>query len=301
MKFRFPVAAATLLFLTSFGAVYGQSRVQYVIQINHDGSASWVIKQTGIDILPSTPEQLQRNLTLLSEVTWNKIGRTVNASVTLITYNSTFQSSYTAIEYWIHWTNFSRVENSSITVGDVFQVKDFFAQLFGEGELELIYPPEYMTVEPVLPQPHERDDLLQTLRWYGTQDFIDQVPVIGLQKRPTTFFDMPFQNLAFVLGLVLAAGGSSICFYVFKLRKKKHEMATKPVVPAIIESSEESIVRALAKAGGSLCQSTIADQCKFSKAKTSQLLAVMEKKGMVARYKRGRDKIVNLLEDVEGK
>jgi uncharacterized membrane protein len=38
----------------------------------------------------------------------------------------------------------------------------------------------------------------------------------------------------------------------------------------------------------------IAEQCRFSKAKTSQLVAALEQKGVVRRYKKGRDKIVTL-------
>jgi uncharacterized membrane protein len=48
-------------------------------------------------------------------------------------------------------------------------------------------------------------------------------------------------------------------------------------------------------------QSDINDALKFSKAKTSQLLAALEKKGDITRYKKGRDKIVNLAERVKEK
>jgi len=48
--------------------------------------------------------------------------------------------------------------------------------------------------------------------------------------------------------------------------------------------------------GGSAYQSTIIEQCKFSKSKTSELLSALEKKGTVRRYKKGRDKIVSLNE-----
>ena len=41
-------------------------------------------------------------------------------------------------------------------------------------------------------------------------------------------------------------------------------------------------------------QSAIVEQTKFSKAKTSQLLTSLEKRGNITRYKKGRDKIVNL-------
>jgi uncharacterized membrane protein len=63
-----------------------------------------------------------------------------------------------------------------------------------------------------------------------------------------------------------------------------------------LERDEEKILKSLAANGGSQYQTQITELCRFSKAKTSQLLSVLEKKGMVTRYKKGRDKIVTLTE-----
>jgi uncharacterized membrane protein len=56
-------------------------------------------------------------------------------------------------------------------------------------------------------------------------------------------------------------------------------------------------VKLIKSSGGTLHQSAITDQFGFSKAKTSQLLAVLERKGIIRRYKKGRDKIVVLVEE----
>jgi uncharacterized membrane protein len=64
----------------------------------------------------------------------------------------------------------------------------------------------------------------------------------------------------------------------------------------IVETDEEKIVRLLKSSHGSLHQSAIVEQCRFSKAKTSQLLAALESRGVVRREKKGRDKIVALVE-----
>jgi uncharacterized membrane protein len=66
------------------------------------------------------------------------------------------------------------------------------------------------------------------------------------------------------------------------------------------ETEEEKVLRVLRSNGGSAYQSAITEQCRFSKAKTSQLLTALERKGAVRRYKKGRDKIVNLIEQVKG-
>ena len=54
-------------------------------------------------------------------------------------------------------------------------------------------------------------------------------------------------------------------------------------------------MRTLRAAGGQLRQSTIVNQCKFSKAKTSILLSRMEEEGKVKRIEKGRQKIVVLI------
>jgi uncharacterized membrane protein len=68
----------------------------------------------------------------------------------------------------------------------------------------------------------------------------------------------------------------------------------------LIESDEEKIIKIIRSSGGKVRQSTITEQCRFSKAKTSQLLAALEQKGIITRYKKGRDKIVTLNERVKG-
>jgi len=110
------------------------------------------------------------------------------------------------------------------------------------------------------------------------------------------------ENAIVIAGLLTATVGSSIGFYVFRRhRKKEREIVEVPELPTPlgIESAEDKIVKLLRSSGGSLYQSAIVDQCKFSKAKTSQLLAVLENKGIVSRYKKGRDKIVTLVEKDE--
>ena len=64
-------------------------------------------------------------------------------------------------------------------------------------------------------------------------------------------------------------------------------------------SEEDKVLKLLKSFGGSMRQSEITEQSRFSKAKTSQLLAALEKKGSITRYKSGRDKIVTLKERVK--
>jgi uncharacterized membrane protein len=61
-----------------------------------------------------------------------------------------------------------------------------------------------------------------------------------------------------------------------------------------VEDDEQKVTAMLQRTGGSTLQSNITREFGFSKAKTSQLLDPMEKKGTVTRQKKGREKIVTL-------
>jgi len=135
----------------------------------------------------------------------------------------------------------------------------------------------------------------------GTNDLTSELPIIILKEKTSTsgFLEFLQQNSILIVSLVAIASGSSIGFYTFKRHKKREkEMAKRPEFPSPlrIESDEEKIVKLLKSSGGSLYQSTIVDECKFSKAKASQLLAALEDKGIVNRHKKGRAKIVTLVE-----
>ena len=84
---------------------------------------------------------------------------------------------------------------------------------------------------------------------------------------------------------------------MFKKRKRNATSDVPAEFP--IMSEEDKILKLLRSFGGSMRQSEITNKSRFSKAKTSQLLAVLEKKGSITRYKSGRDKIVTLKERVK--
>ena len=153
-------------------------------------------------------------------------------------------------------------------------------------------------IESVSPIPDKRDDTAQMLEWFRTQGFINGKPRITLTSKSQNPNGEGWQqNAIIVLGSATAVALSLIGFYTFKRHKRKEKAVpttvTHPGAP-LIESNEEKIVKVIRSSGGSLHQSMIVEQCRFSKAKTSQLLASLEQKGVVRRYKKGRDKIVTL-------
>ena len=105
-----------------------------------------------------------------------------------------------------------------------------------------------------------------------------------------------------LIGGVSAAVVVAVFAGWFFLANKHRKQGVKEtaVAPMLLETEEEKVVRALRSNGGSAYQSAIKEQCRFSKAKTSQLLSSLEAKGIVVRTKKGRDKIVNLVEEPKG-
>jgi uncharacterized membrane protein len=102
-----------------------------------------------------------------------------------------------------------------------------------------------------------------------------------------------------VLAIAVAASLVGVGFYVVRRNKQKTKDVSTAATfagTALTESDEEKIMKTIRNSGGVLNQTAIAEQCRFSKAKTSQLLATLEQKGVIKRFKKGRDKIVTLTE-----
>jgi len=273
-----------------------------MIQISSDGSASWIIRQTGTNITASfeTLVEFRNKVTSLVEAAKNETGRGMVVYEDSMSITSTVSGSYVTIEYRFFWENFSEIESASIAIGDVFQVHDFFLQLYGDGEVYMKYPAGYV-VERVSPMPRERDDSLLTLGWPGTEDFNKEGANIVLKEKsaPSGLLEVLGQNAILIVGLVVLVSGVSVGFYIFRRGKKKEGKTVEKLgfpSPLGVESDEEKTLKLLKSSGGSIYQSTITEQCGFSRAKTSQLLAVLEEKGLVRRYKKGRDKVVVLVE-----
>jgi uncharacterized membrane protein len=266
--------------------------VEYKVQIGVDGSAVLDVTQlaeSGFSY--NTIQRFTTNLTILVEKAEEKCGRQMNAWIDEV--NIIPQNNYVLVKYKLTWKNFSRIENSKIIVGDVFQVENFFSYLFGDGAIYFTYPHEY-DFTSAMPKPDEIDYTLRTLKWLSAERFSSQNPYIVFTKSTSNMFLESV--LIYAIPTSLTAALLFTLFY-FK-RRKRMEKVIEPKFPRHIEveNAEEKVIRTIRSAGGCLYQSQIAEQCKFSKAKTSQLLSALEKRGIIRRRKRGRDKIVVLAE-----
>ena len=292
------IAVGVVLLLLTFSPVHGQNSVEYTIKADTDGSASWIIEQAGTDlrISPDTLTQFQNNVTALIEAEENVTHRQMSAKEFSIT--STISGSYVVVQYKFLWQNFSIIEDSEIKIGDVFQVTDLFPRLQGDGKVVLNYPEQYEP-ETVSPTPFSQDDSHQTMTWLGTKNLVGESARIILREKPLDLLDSVRRNSVLILAVVAVVAGSSVGFYVFRRRSKMQILpASGPEGSSlpIVESDEEKIVKLLKSSRGSLYQSAIVERCRFSKAKTSQLLGALETRGVVRREKKGRDKIVVLVE-----
>jgi hypothetical protein len=294
------IVVAMLFFIVS--PVHGQNDVEYAIQAGADGSASWLITQSGTDIRvsPDNLTQFQNNVTALLKIAENVTGRQMSAQAISIT--STISGSYVVVQYRFIWQNFSTVEGPRIMIGDIFNVTDLFLRLQGDGEVVLNYPSSYEP-ETVSPAPFSKDDSHQTIMWLGTKNLVGETARIVLRMKPLDFLEIISRNSVLILGLIAAVASTSSGLYLYKRRNKMEKRQQPGPEPSSLpanESDEDRIVRLLKSSQGSVRQSTIVEQCKFSKAKTSQLLTALESRGIIRREKKGRDKIVILTEQTEG-
>lgn len=316
VKFQVIVSALVLCLIVLVTPICGaQSQanvVQYSIVLNGDGSAFWTITQ--VMSINSTTDTwngfMQRALSLVAAaaVQTEREMAVDNSSFEMSTTN--FQDSQSkTTEYLFTWLNFSIMQSASLTFGDIFRIKNFFGQLYGDGTLQVAYPPTYV-VQSVSPSPNQRNDSQHLLEWLGTQFFVNGNPSITLTlSSPTTQQtggSTPSRagtewQLYVLIGVIVAAAFSTFlaAFYLIRRRRSKTSDLAEAVALAnasILESEEQKVLKVLRSHGGSMFQSAITEECRFSKAKTSQLLSALERKGVVRRYKKGRDKIVTLVE-----
>jgi uncharacterized membrane protein len=293
-----------LLLLSAVNKAYCQDYIQYQVQTNNDNSASWSITQVSdINAPIDTWEGFQQKIFTLIDAAINATNREMTIEPESIQMETviSWETQAKTTEYRFKWLNFSTKESEEIAFGDVFQVPSFFSQLYGDGALQITYPSNY-TVISVSPTPNKQDDDLQTIEWYRTQDFMNGKPSITLSLKVQDGNEVGWpQNtlIAVVSAIAVAASLVGVGFYMVRRNKQKTKDGSTAATFAgttLIESDEEKIIKTIRNSGGILNQTAIAEQCRFSKAKTSQLLASLEQKGVIKRFKKGRDKIVTLTE-----
>lgn len=295
----FAICLLLLVLIFPLVSVKAQNYYEYSVQIQSDGSAYWTISQFSNAVaLVESWENFQNKIYGLVDSASNVTHRPMAIDDGSIQINTTISSESKTTEYSFRWENFSLITGSELSFGDVFQVADFFTKLFGDAALQLTYPQQF-SIQTVTPQPYQRQDSTDTLRWSRTEDLVANKVNVVLTTNSQNLLSADLQQYLTILVISAIAAASIFGFYFIR-RRRVSEQLTMLATLAPIESEEEKIVKLLKLSGGSLKQSEITERCRFSKAKTSQLLTELENKGILIRYKKGRDKIVTLRERGKG-
>ncbi len=291
----FTVAVALILLVPAYPA-QSQTYCVYNVHVRSDGSAAWTVTQfSSANATVESWESFQQKIFGLVDSASAITHRAMDIDEASLQINTTLSLESKTTEYTFVWRNFSTVGNE-ISFGDVFAVNNFFGQLFGDAALQVSYPQDFM-VKSVYPPPYERQDELHTLKWARTQDLAGGNTRIVLMPDETVISNTVPRQTDFIVIALLAVGISVplLGFYTFKKRRSTDKAATLTVPEvSVIETEEDKILKLLKTSGGTMRQSDITERLGFSKAKTSQLLTALEGKGKLARYKKGRDKIVTL-------
>jgi uncharacterized membrane protein len=299
------IGTLLLLALLLFPAqtVQCQNYYEYDLKIRGDGAAVFTITQfAGASAPVDSWESFQNRVFDLVDAAANLTHRPMAVDEKSLQINTTIASQSQTTEYSFVWLNFSSVGGREFSLGDVFGVSDFFGRLYGDAALELGYPADFV-VQSVSPPPYERVDLAQTLRWSRTQDLTSNTVSITLTSNTSNETNNAGLGS---YGLVILAAVSAVAlialgFYVFKRRGKNNKQTTQdPPKTTVTDTEEDKVTKILKSHGGTMRQSQVTEETRFSKAKTSQLLTTLEKSGNITRYKKGRDKIVTLNERVKG-
>ena len=289
-----------LLLLSAVNKAQCQDYIQYQLQTNGDNSATWIVTQVSdINATIDTWEGFQQKIFTLVDAAIDVTNREMAIDPDSLQMETviSWETQSKTTEYKFKWLNFSTTENEKLSFGDVFQVSSFFSQLYGDGTLQISYPSNY-TIISVSPTPNNQDE--DILEWHRTQDFMNGKPSITLTLKSQNANEASWSQSTLIVAVsAIAIAVSLIGLYMVRRNRRKVKGVPTAATFAgttLTESGEEKILKIIQSSGGSLNQTAIAEQCRFSKAKTSQLLAELERKGVIKRFKKGRDKIVMLTE-----
>ena len=294
------IICTLILLLLPLHVAQGQNYFEYNVQMKSDGSAVWLITQfSSANATVESFDIFQQKIFDLvdSAAIITNRGMTVNENSLQINTTVSLESKIT--EYSFVWQNFSLIQDNIFTFGDVFQVNNFFGQLYGDAALQLTYPSEF-AVKSVSPAPYERQDLADIMKWSRTQDLVTNRVTIVLTRNSQTSNDTnnSWQLYAIVVAIIVGVVILAL-ISLFMLKNRKNNAPLASTIESPLMSEEDKVLKLLKSFGGRMRQSEITEHSRFSKAKTSQLLTALEKRGSITRYMSGRDKIVVLKERVK--
>jgi len=307
--------AAMILFssVSCLGQLQWHTSIQ--VDVLADGSATWVVQQrttlltqddeaafyqylnvTSVDAISNHVHSMVNQASLVT-------GRSMRVENLEVTANVSTKglNEEGIIQYQFDWVGFAKMTgDGNITIGDAFSGE---LDLLRDDALTIKYPSDYSSVF-VYPPPDQVRESENTLTWFGPRNFGAGEPHGLFEGRSSGWADVIVGN-ATLLVAVVSAVSAGLVGYFFGSRRARSIEGSKSNVgqeqaylsELSVEDDEERVVRLLTAAGGRMQQLAIARQCGFSKSKASEVLSVMERKGVITRKKLGRGKVVTLAEE----
>lgn len=289
--------------------VDGQEELEWKViikvTVNADGSASWIIERrtelqteyetalflnyTGVLSLDFFVDNIKSQVSYASLIT----GRNMRAEN--FQWNISKLSIPTGLEgviqFQFDWVGFAEnINNKEIKIGDTFTGE---LDLSKDDTLMICYPADY-NIEFIYPTPDETEKREKAIIWYGPKNFGAGEPTVFLKKEEYNLFQT--LDVKLLVSIITIVCLSLICLWLYNERRKYLiEKALKTSKVPLL-SDEETVRMMLKEAGGSMLQSDIKERCGFSKAKISGLLKSMEEKGIIKRKRKGREKLVTLID-----
>ncbi len=266
------------------------------IEIRTDGSARWVVENKFP--LDTPDNEIPQTTTLFETVMKEKID---NAAVlanramemrNFTVYGPVQLQEYKRVRYEFEWTNFAKLEETRIRIGDVFEA-GFLDLPSNVDALTILYPADYRA-SGVTPTPKETIE--RGYKWYGPQSFGNGEPGLTLTPTPSLW---PKIALAVVILGGLVAGWFLWFKKLFRPMVKAAEKPKAPPVEEILKSDAERAIEILKGAGGRMHQTELVKRLDFSKSKVSALLSSMEQAGTIKRTRMGRKNLITLKLDRE--
>lgn len=228
----------------------------------------------------------KKNQSLISAE--NYTGRSMEVRNENISYDmlKTTSGTFGIINFYFEWVNFSRLDSSSIFIGDSFTE----VMVPSSENVLIIKIPDDYNIVSVSPEFDKRDGT--RLIWDGTMYRSFNVGEPALVLKPSTNTG-PF----ILLVLIILISGIMILFWrkrFFPAAKDDAVFAPDQELKMEFIEDEEMIIKILINHNGQANQSDIVKESGFSKSKISNVLAKMKEEGDIEKIRKGKRNIIRI-------
>lgn len=184
-----------------------------------------------------------------------------------------------------NWTNFARIEDGNLMVGDVFVGSGL---VIGEDQRLIITYDEDLTLENVVPEPDVRAD--RRMEWRGQRFFDAQRPSLTLST--SSGLQIPIATV--IAGVVVLVSGFFGGVYIGRRMGLINGEPNSVEVDKELMTDEDKVLALLQENGGRMKQADIVDSTGWSKSKVSMVLSEMEDEEVISKLRLGRENVIDL-------